>query len=44
MQQRNFALLHVEGPRTDRVLTIRVIDQNGSERWSRQIAARDLRR
>jgi len=44
VQQRNFALLHVEGPRTDRVLTIRVIDQNGSERWSRQIAARDLRR
>ncbi len=43
VQNRNFALLHIEGPRTDRVLTVTVIDKDGVERWSRELRARDLR-
>ncbi len=41
--ERNFALLEVTGPRTDRVLTIRVVDGNDEERWSRTIRASELR-
>lgn len=40
---RNFALMEVTGPRTDRVLTIRVMDAAGKERWARQIRAGELR-
>lgn len=42
LQDHNFALLHVEGPRTDRVLTITLVDQDDNERWSREIRIRDL--
>jgi alkaline phosphatase D len=40
---RNFGLLEVSGPRTDRVLTIRVLDAAGKERWTRQIKASELK-
>jgi alkaline phosphatase D len=40
---RNFALMEVSGPRTDRVLTIRVLDAAGKERWTRQIKASELK-
>ncbi|MBD0259903.1 MAG: alkaline phosphatase D family protein, partial [Cytophagales bacterium] len=39
---RNFALMEVSGPRTDRVLTIRVLDAADKERWTRQIKASEL--
>ncbi len=39
----NFALMEVTGPRTDRVLTIRVMDAAGKERWTRQIKASELK-
>ncbi|HJO03025.1 MAG TPA: hypothetical protein QGG47_03505 [Acidobacteriota bacterium] len=42
LHDHNFALLRVEGPRTDRVLTITLVDQDGRDRWSRQIRVRDL--
>lgn len=34
---RNFALLEVSGPRTERTLTIRIVDSNGQELWSQEI-------
>ena len=42
LQDHNFALLHVAGPRTDRVLTITLVDQDGTDRWSQEIRVRDL--
>ena len=42
LQGHNFALLRVEGPRTDRVLTITLVDQDGNDRWSREIRVREL--
>ncbi len=39
----NFALMEVTGPRTDRVLTIRVMDAEGKERWTQQIKATELK-
>jgi alkaline phosphatase D len=41
--ERNFGLLTFSGPRTDRELTIRVVDKDGNEEWTRTIRARDLR-
>ena len=41
--ERNFGLLNVSGPLKDRVLTIKVYDQKGAERWSRDIKASELR-
>jgi alkaline phosphatase D len=35
--------MEVSGPRTDRVLTIRVLDAAGKERWTRQIKASELK-
>ena len=40
---RNFATLDFSGPRTDRVLTITVRATDGSEVWTREIRAQDLR-
>ena len=40
---RNFAALEFRGPRLDRVLTIRVMDENGKELWNREIRASELR-
>ncbi len=40
---RNFAIMEVAGPRTDRVLTIRVMDAAGKERWTREIKASELK-
>lgn len=40
--ERNFGLLSVSGPQKDRVLTIKVLDQKGSERWTRTIRASEL--
>lgn len=41
--QRNFALLEFSGPRTDRNLTIRLIGEDGRERWRREVRASELR-
>lgn len=41
--ERNFATVDVTGPRTDRQLTITVVDAEGRERWTRTIRAQDLR-
>ncbi|QHV97266.1 alkaline phosphatase D family protein [Spirosoma endbachense] len=41
--ERNFGLLSVGGPLNDRVLTIKVHDQKGAERWSRDIRASELK-
>ncbi len=43
LQAHNFGLLDVTGPRTDRVLTISIRDKDGAERWTRRIAASELR-
>lgn len=40
---RAYGILEVTGPRRDRVLTIRVVDADGAERWTRQIRASELR-
>ncbi len=37
--KHNFALLEFSGPRTERVLTMRVFDADGNEEWSREIPA-----
>ena len=39
VNKRNFATLHFSGPRTARVLRIRVFDVEGGELWSREIKA-----
>ncbi|SDL80395.1 alkaline phosphatase D [Catalinimonas alkaloidigena] len=41
--EHNFALLSVTGPRTDRMLTIRILDKEGKERWKKEIKASELR-
>ncbi|QDK82340.1 alkaline phosphatase family protein [Spirosoma sp. KCTC 42546] len=41
--ERNFGLLSVSGPLKDRVLTIKVYDQKGTERWTREIRANELK-
>lgn len=41
--ERNFGLLSVNGPLNDRVLTIKVYDQKGTERWSRDLRANELK-
>ncbi len=43
LQEHNFAILDIAGPRLARVMTIRILDKDGKERWTRQIAATDLR-
>ncbi len=39
VNKRNFATLHFSGPRTARVLRMRVFDVEGAELWSREIKA-----
>ncbi|GAB3888996.1 alkaline phosphatase D family protein [Spirosoma agri] len=41
--ERNFGILSVTGPLTDRVLNIKVYNQKGAERWSRDIRASELK-
>ncbi|MDO1448450.1 alkaline phosphatase D family protein [Rhodocytophaga aerolata] len=41
--EHNFALLSVKGPRTDRVLTIRLMNDKGTEVWSKEIKASELK-
>lgn len=43
LQEHNFGILEVTGPRGDRVLTIRILDKDGKERWTRRIAASELK-
>ncbi|MEM0999146.1 MAG: alkaline phosphatase D family protein [Bacteroidota bacterium] len=40
--ERNFATLEVTGPREDRLLTIRVFNMNGEEKWEYEIRAKEL--
>jgi alkaline phosphatase D len=42
VNERNFALLTVSGPRTDRQLRIELMDTQGSRRWDWQVKASDL--
>jgi alkaline phosphatase D len=42
-KSKNFALLDFSGPRTDRKLTIRLIDDKGTEVWRREILASELK-
>jgi alkaline phosphatase D len=41
--EHNFALLQVSGPRTDRMLTIRLMNDKGNEVWRREIKASELK-
>jgi alkaline phosphatase D len=41
--EHNFALLNIKGPRTDRVLTIRLMNDKGQEVWKREIKANELK-
>ncbi|MGD1946148.1 MAG: alkaline phosphatase D family protein [Croceivirga sp.] len=41
--ERNFGLLNVSGPRTDRVLSITILDKDGKEVWTKNIRAKDLK-
>ncbi len=41
--ENNFGILSVSGPRTDRVLSIKIFDTNGKELWSKDIKAQDLK-
>lgn len=43
VNDRNFGILEVTGPRTDRVLTITIRDRSGATRWTRTIAASELK-
>jgi alkaline phosphatase D len=40
---RNFGLLNVSGPLKDRVLTITVYDQKGTQRWTKELRASELK-
>lgn len=41
--EHNYGMLTVSGPRTERVLTIQIIDKNGKELWSKKIEAKELK-
>lgn len=43
LNQRNFGMLRVSGPRTERVLTLEAYDAVGKLLWQRRIAAAELR-
>ncbi len=43
LSEKNFGILDVSGPLKDRVLTIKVYDQKGVEKWTRAIRAMDLK-
>ena len=40
--QHNFGILKVSGPRTERVLNIKIFDKNGKQIWSKDLKAQDL--
>lgn len=42
--EKNFAMLRVAGPRKERVLTIRVLNNTGKEIWKQEIKATDLQK
>lgn len=37
VNERNFGMLEFTGPRTERVLTIRIFNSNGEEKWTKEI-------
>ncbi|QHT67776.1 alkaline phosphatase family protein [Rhodocytophaga rosea] len=41
--EHNFALINVKGPRTDRTLTIRVLNTKGKEMWTQELKAKELK-
>lgn len=41
--EHNFGILNVSGSRTDRVLTIKIMNKDGKELWAKDIRAQDLR-
>jgi alkaline phosphatase D len=41
--ERNFAVVEVKGPRTDRVMTFHIYDVKGNEKWKQEINAKDLK-
>jgi alkaline phosphatase D len=43
LSEKNFGILSVSGPLKERVLNIKVYDQKGNEKWSRDIRAIDLK-
>ncbi len=43
VEERNYGLLEVSGPRIDRVLTIRIKDKDGALKWEKKIKAKDLK-
>jgi alkaline phosphatase D len=43
VSERNFATLEFSGPRTTRVMTIRVFNSGGNELWKREIRAEELK-
>ena len=43
VNQRNFGMVRVSGPRTERALTLEAYDAGGGLLWQRRIAAAELR-
>ncbi|GAB2600713.1 alkaline phosphatase D family protein [Spirosoma areae] len=43
VSDRNFGILSVSGPLKDRVLTINVYDQKGTQRWTKELRASELK-
>lgn len=41
--ERNFSVMEITGPRRNRILTIKVFDNKGKQRWTHQIKAQDLK-
>ncbi len=41
--ERNYGLLEVSGPRTERILTIKIKNKDGQLKWEKQIKASDLK-
>ncbi|MBC8112274.1 MAG: alkaline phosphatase family protein [Verrucomicrobia bacterium] len=43
IKERNYATLEVKGARRERVLTIRIVNNEGKELWKKDITAKELR-
>ena len=41
--EHNYGILTVSGPRTERVLTIQILDKDGKELWTKDIASKELK-
>lgn len=39
VKERNFGIMEISGPRTERILTLRIFDKNGKELWVKEIAS-----